>query len=170
MNIILCGLPGSGKTTIGEALAKQLRCLFIDTDHELLKQYPEFRSCRELTQNIGEKPFRLLEHETIKRLAPNERFILSTGGGTLTYLDNISLLQSRGLLIYLQASPELILDRVLRNGTPTYLDPHDPLNSFFHLAQKRINKYEESCQLTINTDHLSPNEILNLLIKELSNV
>lgn len=166
MNIILCGLPGSGKSTVGSLLAKRLQYHFIDTDSEVQKLYsrmnesPITYSCREITKREGVTQFRQLEHQVIVETKSRSKTILTTGGGVIEFAPNIPYLQAYGKLFYLQASPELIIDRVMRTGCPSYLDPDDPLISFQTLAKKRLPLYEQVCHYVIETDHLSVEEVI----------
>ena len=87
MNLILCGLPMSGKTTVGKLLAQHLKWDFIDTDRCLEKAYEqqsgEFLSCREIYKKLGEGPFRVLEQERLAALAVNGSSVIALGGGCL---------------------------------------------------------------------------------------
>lgn len=173
MNIILCGLPGSGKTTVGKIIAEQLGRPFFDTDRLLENHYAvhmgQSFSCREIAKELSESGFRALEAEALAEISNVANGVIATGGGILTYSASAELLRSMGCLIYLRASPEEILERLLRNGMPTYLDPQDPLSSFQKLAEKRRPFYDSLCHLTVNIDGKNPDQIAKKILL-LSNV
>lgn len=171
-NLILCGLPGSGKTTAGKLLAEKLSRPYIDTDrlieehHQL--QFRTFLSCREIALNKGILFFRSLEEAVIEQLSDIKNHIIATGGGVLLSSQNTQRLKTIGKVIYLEANPEKILPRILSKGIPSYLDARDPLGSFKRIAQERKGIYEKAADITLNTDQLSANDVAMALLRMLS--
>ncbi len=110
--VYLIGFMGSGKTTWGKKLAKALDVPFIDLDHELVEKIgmsiPEYFSLH------GEAPFRLLEQETL-HASQNREGIISTGGGTPCYFDNMDWLLDNGIVLYLQHSPKSLWSRLSKS-------------------------------------------------------
>jgi shikimate kinase len=105
-NIYLCGMIGSGKTTIGMRLARELRLAFYDLDQEMDRSLGH--SFHELVQEKGWLAFRELEYSICKRFSRLERAVVSLGGGTVRYEWNRDVLGGTGLTILLTASlPEL---------------------------------------------------------------
>ena len=109
-NIFLIGYMGSGKTTMGKYLAKELKMGFVDLD--LLIEQGEGESITEIFSKIGEKEFRILEREYLKNIIKNKNTIISLGGGTPCYLDNMKLIKSSGYTVYLKV-PAFILQQRL---------------------------------------------------------
>ena len=101
-NIILIGMPGSGKTLIGEKLAKRLNRPFLDLDIELKKR--QGRSPSEIIEKDGETAFRKLESELIRETGKMSGQVISTGGGAVTVLDNKNSLRQNGTIIWLKRS------------------------------------------------------------------
>lgn len=163
MNIILCGLPSVGKTTVGKMLAEKLAYFFIDTDDEVVRMFAAMHgkiyTCREIAQKEGLLEFRKLEQKTILGLKYNHHCLIATGGGTVESLANIYVLQYMGNIIYLRTRPEAILERLLQSGIPPYLDANNPVGSFKKLAEKRCSLFEQTYSLVIDTDGLTPEEI-----------
>ncbi len=126
--IILIGYMGSGKTTIGKALSKETGMMFYDLDW-----YIENRMRKPVSQIFaekGEEGFRKIEYNMLHEVAEFEDVIISCGGGTPCFFDNIDYLNQQGDVIYLKATPEvlykhLLMARVerplLKNKTPEEL-------------------------------------------------
>lgn len=170
MNMILCGLPASGKTTLGKMLAEKLDWNFIDTDRLLEKAYAEKTgstlSCRQIYSREGEIQFRLLERQQIVSLQGAHKSVIAVGGGSLIDKENTKLLQSLGFIIYLQVPLSVLWDRLCQKEVPAFLDTKDPENGFYAMANKRIPLYENAAHATIATKDLSEEEILKALLKE----
>lgn len=169
MNIILCGLKMSGKTTIGKMLASKLKRPFIDTDYLIEDTYVKTTgttaSCREIFLQNGETFFRRFEKQQITSLNCLQKSIISLGGGSLCDPDNVEFLKSLGYMIYLKTPLSIIWNRILQHKElPSYLDPHDPEKSFYAIAQKRLPIYEEAAHDSIETTHLSTQEIVTILL------
>ena len=112
-HIVLIGFMGSGKTTVGELLAATLNVDFIDMDLYIENQ--QKCSIKDIFANKGEAYFRKLESETLLRLlSKSKKMVISTGGGAPCYLDNMSLIKSNSLSVYLKVGSKRLVNR-LRN-------------------------------------------------------
>jgi shikimate kinase len=172
MNIILCGLPLTGKTHYGKKLAESLDWPFIDTDLVLedlyKKKTDQALTCRQIFALNGESYFRELERQAILSLKDIKKSVISIGGGALSSPENITLLKKLGKLIYLESDVEVLLVRLKQKShPPSYLDPKDPVDSFKQLAKSRTPLYERYCDITIRTDGLSDMEVLARIGSEL---
>ena len=104
--IILIGYMGAGKTTIGKALSKELGIIFYDLDW-----YIESRMRKTVSQIFaerGEEGFRKIEYNMLHEVAEFEDVIISCGGGTPCFFDNMDYLNQQGLTVYLKAEPEVL--------------------------------------------------------------
>jgi shikimate kinase len=104
--IILIGYMGAGKTTIGKALSKELGVIFYDLDW-----YIESRMRKTVSQIFaerGEEGFRKIEYNMLHEVAEFENVIISCGGGTPCFFDNMEYLNQQGQVVYLKASPEVL--------------------------------------------------------------
>jgi len=106
--VYLIGYMGAGKTTISKLLAKELHLPFYDTDQEIEKK--EKRSVSEIFKKDGEFHFRMLETELLKNI--NQNSIVSCGGGLPIHNNNIGLINSKGISIYLKASNNYLFNRL----------------------------------------------------------
>lgn len=155
-NIILCGLPGVGKTTKGKEIAKQRGLTFIDTDTLIEAADAALsgrqRSCREIFKESGETYFRSIERQQIASLANINASVIALGGGALSDPENCAVLIKLGHLIYLKAPLDIIWQRITKGGIPPYLSEEDPKASFEKLARERISQYERYAHEILNVE------------------
>ena len=117
--IILIGYMGSGKTTVGKALSKATGMMFYDMDW-----YIESRMRKTVSQIFaerGEEGFRQIEYNMLHEVAEFENVIISCGGGTPCFFDNMDYLNQQGDVIYLKATPEVLYKHLLMGKTPEEL-------------------------------------------------
>jgi shikimate kinase len=108
--IFLIGFMGSGKTTLGKKIASHLHLKFIDMD-DFIEQ-KEGRSISSIFEKEGEAHFRTLEHEALKELLTMENVLVSAGGGTPCYFNNMELINAAAQSVYLKVEPEMLLGRL----------------------------------------------------------
>ncbi|MFC5408160.1 shikimate kinase [Larkinella bovis] len=113
-NIFLIGMPSSGKSTLGRRLARELGYYFVDTD-KLIIQEEGGRSINDIFQTDGEAYFREVERRVLHTIEPNSQFVVATGGGMPCFHDNMAYIKANGLSIFLDITPEQLLDRMLRH-------------------------------------------------------
>lgn len=104
--IILIGYMGAGKTTLGKILARELNLEFIDLDCYIENRFHQ--SVSQLFATRGEEGFRKIERNMLCEVAEFENVIISAGGGTPCFFDNIEYMNKQGLTIYLKATPETL--------------------------------------------------------------
>ena len=120
MLIFLIGFMGAGKTTLGSALAAQLGWHFIDLDREI--EQKSGSTIAELFALKGEERFRMIEQEVLYDMVKQihhlkfiiHNYIIACGGGTPCYEDNLAFMKENGFVIYLEVSPEILCERLLR--------------------------------------------------------
>lgn len=155
-NLILIGFMGTGKTSVGMRVAKSLGWRFVDTDRLIVRQAG--KSIPKLFSESGEEAFRELETEVLKKCAEASGQVISTGGGIVTLARNREILKNAGYVIWLDASPETIYERVKNNAGRPLLRTEDPLATIRELLEIRRDLYEAACDLRIRTDGLTMEE------------
>ncbi|MFI5228833.1 MAG: shikimate kinase [Gemmatimonadales bacterium] len=140
-HIILVGLPGSGKTAVGQAVAERLGRGFIDLDLEIERR--EGRTVAELFAEKGEPYFRAKERELTQELAMVGNMIVSPGGGWISNGDVVSIVRPPSRLVYLKVRPKAALKRLGpgQASRPLLLRP-DPLGELNRLLAARSAAYE----------------------------
>lgn len=141
--IVLVGLMGAGKTTIGRRLAATLNLPFVDADHEI-----EAAACLtipEIFERHGEAEFRRGERNVIARLLEGPPHVLATGGGAYMDPQTRALMRERALVIWLKAPLDVLLRRVdRREGTRPLLKQGDPADVMRRLMAEREPIYAEA--------------------------
>lgn len=131
--VFLTGFMGSGKTTVGQMLARALNWQFIDLDQYVEKQ--QGQSIRHIFDTEGEVAFRQMEHHALKEVAKRSNIIVSTGGGTPCFHGNMELMNQSGLTIYLKLDAKVLKDRLMpaRKSRPLIAKKSDSeLLAFIH--------------------------------------
>jgi shikimate kinase len=148
-NIYLIGPMGSGKTTIGQRLAKRLCREFLDNDHELQEQTGASVSL--IFDLEGEEGFRKRETAMLKQLTARNGIVLATGGGTILAPENRELLSSSGTVVYLRTSVNQQIKRLSRDKTRPLLQSGDRKEKLIRLADERNALYEEVAHITFQS-------------------
>jgi len=164
--LYLIGFMGSGKTSVGKKLAKKLNYKFIDLDNEIEKRIN--CSILDCFAKFGEDKFREIENQILKESFKYSKTIISTGGGTPCFYNNISLINNNGFSIYLKADVKLLSHRLInakqtrpliKNKSKEELDIY-----IKNLLSKRENFYN---QAKLIIDAINAN--VNIIAKKLQN-
>ena len=105
-SIIIIGYMGAGKTTVGKALAKELGIMFYDLDWSIESRM--HKTVKQIFDESGEDGFRQIEHNMLHEVAEFENIVLSCGGGTPCFFDNMDYMNQLGETVYLKASPDTL--------------------------------------------------------------
>lgn len=138
-NLILTGFMGTGKSTIGRRLARQLGWTFCDTDAMIEERAG--KPIPRIFAEDGEAAFRRIETEVARGLAELERHVIATGGGIVVGEGNLELLESAGRVVLLEATPEAIWRRVRHSSHRPLLAKPDPLGEIKLLLKQRAPAY-----------------------------
>ena len=161
MIIYLIGLPGVGKTTTGKMLAKNLHFDYLDLDNEI--ELSTRKSISTIFKEKGEPYFRELEKDELFNTFNLNDYVISTGGGTPCFFDNIEMMNKNGYTIYLSSTPKDIYDRF----TPSELAKRpllkDGIEKLEDLYSSRKKFYEKSQHKVEITTHNFFEDILSLI-------
>lgn len=165
-NIVLIGFMGAGKTTLGEVLAKKLRVPFVDTDQLIEQEQQRAISC--IFEEEGEAAFRKMETETLRKLSDGKKCVISVGGGLPVQPQNHELLKQLGITVYLKAQKETLVKRLQGDTTRPLLQGGDLLEKIETLMNQREDVYEQVADLILQTDNKQLEEVLEELIRGLT--
>lgn len=164
-NIVLIGISGVGKTTIGMAIADCLKKEFYDTDVEIEKN--SGMHIKEIFQQYGEQYFRKLECEVVKELAQYDNSVIATGGGVVLKIENIKALKDKGIIVNLQAEVEDILERVKANRDRPLYQEGELQERIENLMKEREALYK-CADIYINTSQRDKDDIVSEIISQLN--
>lgn len=146
-NIVLIGMPGSGKSSVGKALAKSLSMEFFDTDEYIERFFGDISEFFD----IGEDYFREVETKVLKRIVGSNGLVISTGGGVVTKKENIDLLKKTGKVFFLDRSPELLIQNSDLKNRPL-LSGSNIINKVMNLYNQRIELYKKAADVRIDNN------------------
>ena len=161
-NIILVGMPASGKTTIGTLLSKRLSLYtLIDTDSVIEKT--QGLKIFEIFDKYSEDYFRKLEYDTIKLVCQGKRKIISVGGGAFENPDNRSTLLNFGKVFYLKSNLDVLYYRISEDTARPLLRVKNHKEVLENLLKKREDNYRKA-HFIVETDNLSEDEIVEFIL------
>lgn len=163
--IILTGMMGAGKSSVGKLLAQSLNLKFIDIDAEIEKQ--EKRTISDIFLQNGESYFRSLEEQIIKKNISSDS-VIALGGGAFENKNTRDFLISNTITIYLKASPQIIYERISNNSLRPLLKDDMSVEKINEIYNKRMKNYEKA-YIHINTDNKNMSDIQKEILESLKN-
>lgn len=163
--IVLVGLPGSGKSTVGRQLARRLSLPFVDSDHVIEERLG--CSIREYFDREGEDRFRDVEQAVLDDLTRTHQGVLATGGGAVLRAANRANLHARGQVVYLCSTPEEVFRRLRHDVSRPLLQVDDPLSRLRALYAVRDSFYRETAHFIIETGRPSVATLVNMIVMQL---
>lgn len=166
--IILIGYMGAGKTTMGNALAKDLGMKFYDLDW-----YIESRmhcTIKDLFDHRGEDGFRRIEHNMLHEVAEFENVIISCGGGTPCFFDNMQYMNGQGATVYLKATPEVLCRHLKMGKTVRPLligKTPEQLHHFVATQLSQREPYYSQARYTVDIDLMDDYKKIRLMTQQL---
>lgn len=158
-HLILVGLPGAGKSTLGPLVARAQGCPFVDLDTEI--ERVAGASVRQIFERSGEAGFRAMERERTQALQSAPASIVSPGGGWITQPDVVALLRPPSRILYLRVSPSTALTRMGNEvRARPLLSGDDPLEALVSLEARRRSAYS-SADAMLDTESLTLQELVS---------
>ena len=159
-NFFLTGFMGSGKSHWGKIWAKKNNLSYFDLDHEIETAFGI--PVTQIFEKYGEEKFREMEKLYLRKFEKKNNFLLSCGGGTPCFFDNQEWMKSRGKVVYLKSTPELLLQRVLEevDQRPILKDANQSELLFF-IEQKLKERavFYEKADLIFDVETLDDNSL-----------
>lgn len=163
MNLVLCGMMGAGKSTIGIKIAELTGRRWYDTDGVISDRHGKIS---DIFEYYGESHFRKLETEVVKELVGQDNLVISTGGGLVLKGENNAELQKNGKIIFLRASLKTLNKRLVMDGTRPLLQASTESISdrLARLLKERTPIYEHVADYIVDVDEKTPLEIAKEIV------
>jgi len=164
--IVLVGMMGAGKTTVGRDLARRLQWRFLDCDQEI-----EARTGVKIPTIFeieGEEGFRCRESQTLEELTREQGAVLATGGGAVLRPANRAMLRERGLVIYLEVPPQVLWERTRHDRGRPLLQCDNPRARIETLHRERAPYYRDAAHIIIEGGRGNPGAMTRTIEKELA--
>lgn len=161
--VVLVGMMGAGKTTIGRGLAKAVGRDFIDLDHAIESRCGV--SIPHIFEVEGEEGFRKRETQLLDEYSQQPGIVLATGGGAVLAPENRQLLRERGVVIYLRANADELYRRVAKDRNRPLLHTPNPRERVAQLLALRAPLYEEVADITFDTGTLPVSQAAHALVQ-----
>ena len=163
MNIVLCGMMGVGKTSVGIRISEKTGRRWYDTDVVISDRHG---SIADIFEYYGEAHFRSLETDVVKELGAQDGLVISTGGGLVLKPENNELLKQKGKIFFMRASFETLLKRVRADETrPLLKDNGKIAEKLGQLLSARTPVYEAVADFIVDTDGRSVDEVADEIIR-----
>ena len=169
--IILIGYMGAGKTTVGKALAKELHMPFYDLDWYIESRM--HKTVKAIFDERGEAGFRKIEHNMLHEVAEFEDIIISCGGGTPCFFDNIDYMNRQGETVYLKATPEVLYGHLKMGKTirPLLLNKTaDEVQVFIREDLAQREPYYSKAKHVLAVNLLDDYEKIKISVEQLRNM
>jgi shikimate kinase len=161
-HLVLIGMMGAGKTTVGRALATRLGRPFLDSDLAIEAQTG--RTVAEIFADEGESAFRSLETQALTEMLDGPApAVIAAAGGTVLDVANRERMRVRGTVVWLRVAPDVLAERVGDGGhRPLLAD--DPTGTLARLAAEREPLYREAAHETVEVGALSPSDVVDRVL------
>ncbi len=165
-SIVLVGLMGAGKTSIGRRLAEKMGLTFVDADSEIEKAAG--KSIPDIFADHGEAHFRDGERRVIARLLENGKQVLATGGGAFMTPETRAAIKTHALSVWLKADLDVLLKRVAKRGGRPLLENRDPAEVLQNLIDIRYPVYAQA-DVTVESQDVQHTQMVHDVLKALAN-
>jgi shikimate kinase len=156
-SIVLVGMMGAGKTSVGQCLQKRTGLPLIDTDEIVTTRFG--MSVSEIFAKFGEEKFREAETAALHGLSPDRLSVIVTGGGIVLREENIDLLKRLGIVVWLDAGEETLFERATRTRNRPLLETKNPRETFSRILEARRALYSKIADVRIDTSRRSEEKV-----------
>jgi shikimate kinase len=155
--IVLIGMMGAGKSTVGDCLQRRTGFQRLDTDEIVKSKFG--MPISKIFSAHGEDKFREAETEALQSVAINEPVVIVTGGGIVLRKENLGRLKQLGTVVWLQADEATLFKRASRTGNRPLLQHKNPRNAFAKMLQARLPLYAKVADIRVDTSALTGEEV-----------
>jgi shikimate kinase len=161
-HVVLIGMMGAGKTTVGRRLARRLRRPFLDSDERIEAEVG--RTVAQIFADEGEPAFRRVEADVLRTMLDEPApAVIAAAGGAVLDAANRERMRASGTVVWLRADPTALAERV-RSGTHRPLLDDDPVGTLTRLAHERAELYGETAHEVVDVGDLSPSQVVNRVL------
>jgi len=164
-SIVLIGMMGAGKSSVGRALEWRTGLARLDTDEAVAKRFGI--SVAEIFEKHGEDTFRDAETEMLRNLTPDRPTIITTGGGIVLRPENVDLLRRLGTIVWLNGDEATLFERASRRNTRPLLQNDDPRAIFSELFRKRAPIYKTAADFEIDTSNVTHDQVAETILTKM---
>ena len=165
LSIVLIGMMGAGKSSVGQCLHRRTGLALHDTDEIVASKFG--MSIPEIFAEHGEKKFREAETEALRRVQTEQQTIIITGGGIVLRKENVEILRHQAALVWLDADEETLFTRALRKQNRPLLQTTNPRKSFSEILRARRPLYANIADIRVDTSVLTDEETAVAILAKL---
>jgi shikimate kinase len=163
-SIVLIGMMGAGKSSVGRCLQRRTGLARFDTDEIVSSKFG--LSISEIFSTHGERRFREVEAQALVELAAGEATIIVTGGGIVLRQENVDLLKRLGTIVWLDANEETLFERASRRSNRPLLQTEDPRTTFSEMLRARTPHYAKVADIRVDTSALTRDEVADVILSK----
>jgi shikimate kinase len=164
-SIVLIGMTGAGKSSVGCCLQRRTKLALVDTDAIVASHFGI--SIPEIFSKYGEQAFREAEAQALRKLAPAKQKIVVTGGGIVLREENVDFLRRLGAVVWLDGNEETLFKRASRARTRPLLQGEKPRQAFAQMLHARLPLYVKIAQIRVDTSMLTDEEVAVSILSKL---
>jgi shikimate kinase len=165
-SIVLIGMMGAGKSSIGRCLQRKTGLALLDTDAIVASKFG--MSIPEIFATHSEAKFRDAETEALRRIRTEEQKIIITGGGIVLRKENVEILRRQGAIVWLEADEGTLLARASRKRDRPLLQTKNPKKTFSQILRNRRSLYANIADIRIDTSELTDEEVAVAILAKLT--
>ena len=164
-SIVLIGMMGAGKSSVGRCLQRRTQFALLDTDEIVASKFG--LSIPEIFSKYGEQVFREAETEALREMGPDKQTIVVTGGGIVLCEDNLDFLKRLGVVVWLHGKEETLFERAARSGNRPLLQRGNSREAFTRMLQARLPLYAKVANIRVDTSVLTDEEVTVAILSKL---
>ena len=164
-SIVLIGMMGAGKSSVGRCLQQRTKLDLLDTDDIITSRFGI--SIPEIFSKYGEQWFREAETQALRQLGPAKQTIIVTGGGIVLRKKNVDFLKRLGVIVWLDGNKEILFQRASRTRTRPLLQGDNPRKVFSQIFQTRRPFYAEIAHIRVDTSSFTDEEVAVAILSKL---